>query len=391
MPRCGRAAPVAVLAALFLFLGATGKSAQIPLYVWLPDAMAGPTPVSALIHAATMVTAGVYLVARMNAVFAAGAGRAGRSWPAIGALTALFAATIGFAQNDIKKVLAYSTVSQLGYMFLGVGIGAFDGGIFHLVTHAFFKACLFLGAGSVIHAMSGTGDITTMGGLRKKLPWTTACSSSAGWRSPASSFSGFFSKDAILAGAMSADEHMKEFAWVGQVAGFVLSIAALGTAFYMSRLYFLVFSGESRASTRFSTTSTSRPAAWSARWWCWRSARRWAASSGCPAACFEHADWNLLDRELSPVLGPEMEVAHSTEIGVMVGATRAGAAGDWPRLALLRRRLPRAGRASSPAAAPQAGQAGAGQVPHRRALPVPDRPSDPEGRPGGSTSWSTAS
>jgi len=165
------AAPVAFWAALFLFVGATGKSAQIPLYVWLPDAMAGPTPVSALIHAATMVTAGVYMVARMHAVYLLSPGVLAIV-TCIGALTALFAAIIGFAQNDFKKVLAYSTVSQLGFMFVGVGTGNFEGGIFHLYTHAFFKAGLFLCAGSVMHAMSGSGDITTMGGLRKKLPWT---------------------------------------------------------------------------------------------------------------------------------------------------------------------------------------------------------------------------
>src|SRR5579863_3501134 len=167
------AAPVAFWAALFLFVGATGKSAQIPLYVWLPDAMAGPTPVSALIHAATMVTAGVYMVARMHAVYLLSPG-AMAIVTAIGALTALFAAIIGFAQNDFKKVLAYSTVSQLGFMFAGVGTANFAGGVFHLYTHAFFKAGLFLCAGSVMHAMSGSGDITIMGGLRKKIPWTHA-------------------------------------------------------------------------------------------------------------------------------------------------------------------------------------------------------------------------
>ena len=163
--------PVAFWAALFLFIGASGKSAQIPLYVWLPDAMAGPTPVSALIHAATMVTAGVYMVARMSSVYAL-APTAMAIVALVGAATALFAAIIGFAQNDFKKVLAYSTVSQLGFMFVGVGTGNYAGGIFHLCTHAFFKAGLFLGAGSVMHAMSGSGDITKMGGLRKKIPWT---------------------------------------------------------------------------------------------------------------------------------------------------------------------------------------------------------------------------
>src|SRR5207248_6245272 len=161
---------------LLLFLGACGKSAQIPLYVWLPDAMAGPTPVSALIHAATMVTAGVYMVARSNVLYRL-APDAMMVVAIVGTLTALFAATIGLRQFDIKKVLAYSTVSQLGFMFIGVGVGAFSAGIFHLVTHAFFKACLFLGSGSVIHAMSGEQDIRKMGGLWKKIPitaWTFA-------------------------------------------------------------------------------------------------------------------------------------------------------------------------------------------------------------------------
>ena len=157
--------------ALLLFVGATGKSAQIPLYVWLPDAMEGPTPVSALIHAATMVTAGVYMVARMNAVFQL-APMALAVVATVGAVTAIFAATMGLVQNDIKRVLAYSTVSQLGYMFLALGVGAFTAGIFHLMTHAFFKALLFLGSGSVIHAMSGEQDMRKMGALWSKIPIT---------------------------------------------------------------------------------------------------------------------------------------------------------------------------------------------------------------------------
>src|SRR6185437_14965836 len=240
---------IAFWAALFLFIGATGKSAQIPLYVWLPDAMAGPTPVSALIHAATMVTAGVYMVARMHALYIL-APAAMAIVTAIGALTALYAAIIGFAQDDFKKVLAYSTISQLGFMFVGVGTGNFEGGIFHLYTHAFFKAGLFLCAGSVMHAMSGSGDIRIMGGLRKKLPYTHAVFFVC-WMAICGVvlFSGFFSKDAIIAGALSTEALGADLAWVGKAAGYVLSLAALGTAFYMSRLYFLVFSGkESRAS-----------------------------------------------------------------------------------------------------------------------------------------------
>lgn len=231
---------------LCLFVGATGKSAQIPLHVWLPDAMAGPTPVSALIHAATMVTAGVYMIARLNFLFVLApvtmAVVAG-----VGAFTALFAASIGLAQNDIKKVLAYSTVSQLGYMFLGVGMGAFSAGIFHLMTHAFFKACLFLGAGSVIHAMHGEQDIQKMGGLGRYLPITRAtflisCLAIAG----VPLLSGFFSKDEILYAAFVL-RHGSLPSWLGK-AYFALALAAaLMTAIYMFRLYFLTFSGELRS------------------------------------------------------------------------------------------------------------------------------------------------
>jgi NADH-quinone oxidoreductase subunit L len=225
---------------LCLFLGAAGKSAQLPLYVWLPDAMAGPTPVSALIHAATMVTAGVYMVVRSNILF--------RSSPTammvvatVGALTALFAATIGIRQWDIKKVLAYSTVSQLGFMFIGVGVGAFTAGLFHVVTHAFFKACLFLGSGSVIHAMSGEQDIRQMGGLRKKIPitfWTFMVATIAIAGFPP--FAGFFSKDEILASALANPYFPKAFNIFIWSLG---SLAALCTAFYMFRLVFLTFFG----------------------------------------------------------------------------------------------------------------------------------------------------
>jgi NADH-quinone oxidoreductase subunit L len=235
------------LACLLLFLGATGKSAQLPLYIWLPDAMAGPTPVSALIHAATMVTAGVYMIARLNFLYIA-------SPPAmavvalVGASTALLAAMIGFAQNDIKKVLAYSTVSQLGYMFIAVGVGAFGAGIFHLMTHAFFKACLFLGAGSVIHAMHERQDIQEMGGLRHKLPhthWTFLVSVLA--ISGAPFFSGFFSKDEILWRSFSVTF---EYApWVPKTVWVMGVVGAGMTAFYMFRLYFLTFTGRFRGPT----------------------------------------------------------------------------------------------------------------------------------------------
>jgi NADH-quinone oxidoreductase subunit L len=250
---------IATVAALMLFLGCVGKSAQIPLYVWLPDAMAGPTPVSALIHAATMVTAGVYLVCRMSFVFLLSP-IAMAVVAFTGALTALFAATIGLAQTDIKKVLAYSTVSQLGYMFLGVGVGAFSAGLFHVMTHAFFKACLFLGAGSVIHAMharvhdtAASQDMRNMGGLRKWMPLTYAsflasCIAIAG----IFPLSGFFSKDAILfyAVANRVDSHDPSrwkaepwFSWMLYAMGLA---AAVLTAFYMFRALYLTFHGEFR-------------------------------------------------------------------------------------------------------------------------------------------------
>jgi NADH-quinone oxidoreductase subunit L len=221
---------------LLLMVGACGKSAQLPLYVWLPDAMAGPTPVSALIHAATMVTAGVYMTARSWAIYTH-APVAMNTIAIIGLATAFFAATIGLAQNDIKKVFAYSTVSQLGYMFLGVGCGAFSAGIYHLVTHAFFKALLFLGAGSVIHALSGEQDLRHMGGLRKKIPWTYAtmmCAAVAIAGVPP--FSGFFSKDAIL---VAAHQHAPWMYWLG-------TFTASLTAFYVFRAIFLAFFGEYR-------------------------------------------------------------------------------------------------------------------------------------------------
>ena len=222
--------------ALLLFVGATGKSAQIPLYVWLPDAMEGPTPVSALIHAATMVTAGVYMVARSHAIFL-NSPTAMQAVAVIGCATALFAATIGLVQTDIKKVLAYSTVSQLGYMFLACGVGAFGAGIFHLMTHAFFKGLLFLAAGSVIHALQGEQDMRRMGGLSGKIPitfWTMLMATLAIAGAPG--FSGFFSKDEIL------DEALR----VNPILGWLGVLTAGLTAFYMFRLLFLTFFGKPR-------------------------------------------------------------------------------------------------------------------------------------------------
>jgi NADH-quinone oxidoreductase subunit L len=229
--------PVIVAITLALFLGATGKSAQIPLFVWLPDAMAGPTPVSALIHAATMVTAGVYMVARCSLLYAL-APLSLNVVAVVGACTALFAATIGLVQNDIKKVLAYSTVSQLGYMFLALGVGAFSAGIFHVMTHAFFKALLFLGAGSVIHAMHEEQNIQKMGGLKTPLPityWTFLCGAVA--IAGIFPLSGFFSKDEILWQAFAGGH------WILWAVG--LTGAAL-TAFYMFRLVTLTFEGDAR-------------------------------------------------------------------------------------------------------------------------------------------------
>jgi NADH-quinone oxidoreductase subunit L len=239
---------------MFLFLGAAGKSAQIPLYVWLPDAMAGPTPVSALIHAATMVTAGVYLVARSSVLFALSPVTM-ITVAGIGALTALFAATIGLVQNDIKKVLAYSTVSQLGYMFVGVGVGAYAAGVFHLMTHAFFKALLFMGAGAVIHSMhhayhathshADAQDMRNMGGLKAYMPktwlfmWIATLAISGVWP-----FAGFFSKDEIIwytaAHAVGPFEPWFRVFWIMALA------AALMTAFYMTRLMVMTFHGENR-------------------------------------------------------------------------------------------------------------------------------------------------
>ncbi len=226
-------------ATLLMFLGATGKSAQIPLFVWLPDAMEGPTPVSALIHAATMVTAGVYMLARSHVLFEM-APQTMEVVAVIGAATALMAATIGLAQNDIKRVLAYSTVSQLGYMFMACGVGAFDAGIFHVMTHAFFKALLFMGAGSVIHAMSDEQDMRKMGGLAKKLPWTHATMLIATLAiAGIPGLAGFFSKDEILAAAWSSGH---KGIWLAGMIGAGL------TAFYMTRLYILTFQGPSRVS-----------------------------------------------------------------------------------------------------------------------------------------------
>ena len=241
------AGPVPALSAslvgLLLFVGASGKSAQIPLHVWLPDAMAGPTPVSALIHAATMVTAGVYLVARLSGIYMQ-APEASAVIAVVGLATAFFAATVALVQTDIKKVLAYSTVSQLGFMFLALGVGAYGVAIFHLVTHAFFKACLFLGAGSVIHALGGEQDLRKMGGLARRLPITfvtfaVATAAIAG----IPPLAGFFSKDEILWFAFASTRGGSPWLWA------VAAATALMTAFYMFRLLYLAFLGRSRVAS----------------------------------------------------------------------------------------------------------------------------------------------
>jgi NADH-quinone oxidoreductase subunit L len=254
------------LACICFFIGATGKSAQIPLYVWLPDAMAGPTPVSALIHAATMVTAGVYMIARMSWLFSLSP-TASAIVATTGALTALFAATIGFFQYDIKKVLAYSTVSQLGFMFIGVGVGAYWAGVFHLMTHAFFKACLFLGSGSVIHGMhavehdpDAAQDMRNMGGLKRVMPLTAktykyACIAITA--APIPFFAGFWSKDEILWKAFNSEN-------IGGMSGKLIYVigltAAVCTSFYMWRSYFLTFEGE-HAKPEIATKVHESPAA----------------------------------------------------------------------------------------------------------------------------------
>ena len=319
--------PMAFWISLFLFIGACGKSAQIPLYVWLPDAMAGPTPVSALIHAATMVTAGVYMVARLHALYVL-TPAALAIVALVGAATALFAAIIGFAQNDFKKVLAYSTVSQLGFMFVGVGTANFGGGVFHLFTHAFFKAGLFLCAGSVMHAMSGSGDIRIMGGMRKLTPWTHAVFAVC-WLAICGVpvFSGFFSKDAIIAGAFATHAFGDGLSWVGPVVGGMLMAAALGTAFYMSRLYFLVFSGTSRADEHTKHHIHESPSLMVGPLVVLAIGAALGGFIGLPGGLVGRPELNLLAHTLEPAVGPELHVEHSTEILFMVLSTGLAVAG----------------------------------------------------------------
>jgi NADH-quinone oxidoreductase subunit L len=315
---------------LLLFLGACGKSAQIPLYVWLPDAMAGPTPVSALIHAATMVTAGVYMIARSNVLYRLAPG-AMMVVAIIGGLTALFAATIAVRQFDIKKVLAYSTVSQLGFMFIAVGVGAFTAGVFHLITHAFFKACLFLGSGSVIHAMGGEQDMRKMGGLKDKIPQTFrtfqfATYAIAGLPLAAA----FFSKDEILSSAFATPY----FRGVGKLVWLLGTVAALFTAFYMYRLYYLTFYGSFRGTHEQEHHLHESPPSMTIPLWILGILSLVGGFIGIPQI-FGERPVNLLESWLHPVI-PHIpnaeglfEIPLSTEIGVAVFSTLIAILGWW--------------------------------------------------------------
>ncbi|MBM3294817.1 MAG: NADH-quinone oxidoreductase subunit L [Candidatus Aminicenantes bacterium] len=283
----------ATLIAVLLFVGAAGKSAQIPLYVWLPDAMEGPTPVSALIHAATMVTAGVYMVARLNPLYAASPA-ASEVVAVVGALTAVFAATIALVQNDIKRVLAYSTISQLGYMFIGCGVGAYAAGVFHLYTHAFFKSLLFLAAGSVMHALSGELDMRKMGGLRKHLPRTYPTFLIGAVAIAGVPFlSGFFSKDAVLTAAFAQGRY---FIWALGLGGAVL------TAFYMFRLVFLTFHGQERLEPEVKRHLHESPGAMTVPLVILAFFSVFAGYVGLPPVVGKHA--HLFDRFLEPVIKP---------------------------------------------------------------------------------------
>jgi NADH-quinone oxidoreductase subunit L len=307
--------------AILLFVGATGKSAQIPLYVWLPDAMAGPTPVSALIHAATMVTSGVYLVARSNGLYSSSP-TALMVVAVIGCLTAIFAASIGLVQNDIKKVLAYSTVSQLGYMFLGVGVGAYASGIFHLYTHAFFKALLFLGAGSVIHALSGEQDIRKMGQLFNKIPNTAktfmiGCITIAG----IPPLAGFFSKDEILWQALNSDKGVGKFSpFLAQTLFFVGVITAFITAFYMFRLFYLTFFNTDRVEGHSKEHLHENPKVMTTPLWILAICSIIAGFVGMPKV-WVGSEGNLWENFLKTTIYKEVEegnLSHSLEWGAMI-------------------------------------------------------------------------
>jgi NADH-quinone oxidoreductase subunit L len=298
---------VIIAITMLLFIGAMGKSAQIPLYTWLPDAMAGPTPVSALIHAATMVTAGIYMIARSNVLYSL-APVSMEVVAGIGLFTALFAATIGIFQNDIKKVLAYSTVSQLGYMFLGLGVGAYTGAVFHVATHAFFKALLFLGSGSVIHAMGGEQDIRKMGGLKKYLPITHATFLIGTIAiSGIPPLAGFFSKDEILAHAFG---HNKFF-WILGLVG------SLMTCFYMFRLYYLTFHGKFRGTHDQEHHLHESPKSMTIPLIVLAALALVGGFMGIPDVFMKDSHW--LSHFLSPVLGPSFSgLSESKEMSLMI-------------------------------------------------------------------------
>jgi NADH-quinone oxidoreductase subunit L len=299
--------------ALLLFIGAMGKSAQLPLYTWLPDAMAGPTPVSALIHAATMVTAGIYMIARSSIIYVL-APVAMETITIVGMLTAIVAAIIALTQTDIKKVLAYSTVSQLGYMFVALGVGSFTGAVFHLMTHAFFKALLFLGAGSVIHAMSGEQDMRNMGGLKKKLPITflTILIGTLAI-SGLPPFAGFFSKDEILAATFN----------YSPIVFTIMSITSVLTAFYMFRMLFLTFYSSFRGTTEQAKHLHESPKNMTIPLMVLAVCSTFAGFLGLPEVFSEH---HLLKSFLAPVFvlaDAKMMVAapsHAVEYGIMIGS-----------------------------------------------------------------------
>jgi NADH-quinone oxidoreductase subunit L len=311
-PGSGLLAPgMVTLIAVLLFVGATGKSAQIPLYVWLPDAMEGPTPVSALIHAATMVTAGVYMVCRLSGLFAAStAASSVVAW--VGAVTAVYAATMALVQNDIKRVLAYSTISQIGYMFIGCGVGAYAAGMFHLVTHAFFKSLLFLAAGSVIHALGGEQDMRRMGGLRKRLPVTFPVFLVGALAIAGVPFlSGFFSKDAILTSAFSGGHYV--------LYGLGLAGAVL-TAFYIFRLIYMTFYGAERTPLAPGQHVHEAPATMTVPLVILAVFSALAGFAGLPVFFGERA--NLFGRFIEGVFGPAAHhLAGSTEAGLVLAAT----------------------------------------------------------------------
>jgi NADH-quinone oxidoreductase subunit L len=330
---------VTLAAALLLFVGATGKSAQLPLFVWLPDAMAGPTPVSALIHAATMVTAGVYMVARLAGLYAA-APTALSVVAAVGAVTAFGAASVGLVQNDIKKVLAYSTVSQLGYMFLALGVGAFGAAIFHVMTHAFFKALLFLGAGSVIHGLHEEQDIRNMGGLRSRMPvtWATFL---VGTLAIAGipGLAGFFSKDEILAATFDK----------GAIVLWGLGVAAATmTAFYMTRLLVLTFHGDFRGDHHKWEHAHESPVSMTSALGVLAALSLIGGYVGVPAIL---GGANHFGHYLAPVVGHhELHMSHSTEsvlMGISVAAAVLGMGAAW----LIYSRAPRADEAFAARAA----------------------------------------